>query len=207
MKKCSTCKEMKKLSEFGKNKSTKDGFQYQCRTCKAKSKKKWQDDNKKKVNEYRRNYAKTENGKNKVKAQSDKYRESDKGKGKLKELMSSQKYKDYRAKWKRESGEGTLRSAIKRANRLGAWNKDLLYEGERIEMRKLYKKSRELGEDYHVDHIIPYSGVLEDGREVVGLHRLKNLQILTKEENLEKSNKVSYSVLENFEENVHFILK
>ena len=33
-KKCSTCKEDKKITEFNKNKSRKDGHEYACRSCK-----------------------------------------------------------------------------------------------------------------------------------------------------------------------------
>ena len=33
-KKCSTCKEEKRITEFNKNKSRKDGHEYICRLCK-----------------------------------------------------------------------------------------------------------------------------------------------------------------------------
>ena len=32
-KRCSKCKEIKPVTEFFKNRTTKDGFQYQCKTC------------------------------------------------------------------------------------------------------------------------------------------------------------------------------
>ena len=32
-KKCSKCKEIKSFKEFSKNKSTKDGYKYQCKPC------------------------------------------------------------------------------------------------------------------------------------------------------------------------------
>ena len=56
-------------------------------------------------------------------------------------------------------------------------------------MRQLYVEARRLtkltGEKYVVDHHYPLMG-----REVCGLHVLKNLVIMTQEENLKKSNKL-----------------
>jgi hypothetical protein len=41
VKKCSTCKDRKPLTEFGKNKNKPDGFQTQCKQCKKKSQDAW----------------------------------------------------------------------------------------------------------------------------------------------------------------------
>jgi len=52
---------------------------------------------------------------------------------------------------------------------------------EEYEIRKLYKKAKKLS--MHVDHIVPLQNEL-----VCGLHCLSNLQLLTQQDNLAKSN-------------------
>ena len=46
MKKCNTCKTSKKLSDFNKNSSKKDGLQGHCRDCQKKKSKKFYRENK-----------------------------------------------------------------------------------------------------------------------------------------------------------------
>ena len=58
----------------------------------------------------------------------------------------------------------------------------------KIEIQEIYKKCKQMNKMsiiYHVDHIIPLKG-----KNVCGLHVPWNLRIITKEENLKKSNKV-----------------
>ena len=45
MKKCNSCKTEKELSEFYKNKSSKDGLQYKCKTCAKQYHKQYHADN------------------------------------------------------------------------------------------------------------------------------------------------------------------
>tara|TARA_B100000795_G_scaffold233299_1_gene191964 strand:+ start:196 stop:684 length:489 start_codon:yes stop_codon:yes gene_type:complete len=56
------------------------------------------------------------------------------------------------------------------------------YEKEHLEIVAIYKEAKSLGN--HVDHIAPLNSPI-----VCGLHTLSNLQILTPEENMKKSNK------------------
>lgn len=60
MKKCSICKTVKPLSDFGKDKNRKDGHQYRCRVCdwpaRRDSVNRTKDDNARKIYEYLLNH-------------------------------------------------------------------------------------------------------------------------------------------------------
>ena len=73
--------------------------------------------------------------------------------------------------------EAFARSALRRASKLQRTPEWVNLE----EIKKIYKKCP-IG--YHVDHIIPLQGEL-----VSGLHIAENLQYLTAQDNLAKSNK------------------
>lgn len=55
-KRCSRCKEWKNLDCFGKNKSKKDGLQYQCKECKKKDDKEYYEEHKDEKKEYDKKY-------------------------------------------------------------------------------------------------------------------------------------------------------
>lgn len=71
-----------------------------------------------------------------------------------------------------------------RSKRTPRW----ITRSDRVQMRALYKeaarRTRETGEAWHVDHIIPLRG-----RTVSGLHVPNNLQLLKAEENMKKKNR------------------
>ena len=56
MKTCSRCKEEKDESLFCKNRVTKDGLDYFCKICRRASTKKWQSENKEKIDEYNKTH-------------------------------------------------------------------------------------------------------------------------------------------------------
>ena len=76
MKKCSNCKIKKPLVDFYKDKSTKDGHRHECKECGKKYSKKYNKDNKEKINvECRKYYG---NNKEKMNARNKKYYEKNK---------------------------------------------------------------------------------------------------------------------------------
>lgn len=90
----------------------------------------------------------------------------------------------------RYPGKKNEESSYRRASKLQAtpsWaNKEII--------NRIYEKCKELqsytNKEYHVDHIIPLKG-----KNVCGLHHEDNLQILMKEDNLSKSNKLDEELL------------
>lgn len=56
VKRCSRCQETKPLSEFHKNRSTKDGYSYWCGVCKREQLRKWRAENPIKTRRYSREY-------------------------------------------------------------------------------------------------------------------------------------------------------
>lgn len=53
---CTKCKVDKALSEFGKNRTTKDGLRYWCKTCRLEDNRSYRQKNKEAVKEYRQRY-------------------------------------------------------------------------------------------------------------------------------------------------------
>jgi len=60
MKKCTKCGKEYPLESFGKDKRNNDGRIYECRICRAKYMKEYQDKNKDRLKEYRQEYKKRE---------------------------------------------------------------------------------------------------------------------------------------------------
>lgn len=56
MKLCSKCKIEKPKSEFYRDKSSKDGLSYTCKSCVSERGKKWRETNRNRVQEYRKEY-------------------------------------------------------------------------------------------------------------------------------------------------------
>lgn len=82
----------------------------------------------------------------------------------------------------------TARSAKRRSIKLQA-SPPWLTKAQHEEIKDMYRQAKELekiffNRKFHVDHIIPLQG-----KDVCGLHVPWNLQILTAEENIAKSNK------------------
>lgn len=187
MKKCSKCKEIKELSEFYKDKSLKNGFKSQCKTC--------------------LNYYLAAN-KEKIKVRIAACYTANKEKYKVSMAVyakaNKEKIRTRQALWYKENSEKVLKRSllwgranlhklnsknvkrrIKKLQRTPSW----LTEKQFKEIDRLYLMSHILtqktGIKHEVDHIVPLQG-----ENVSGLHVPWNLQILTKSENAEKGNKL-----------------
>lgn len=159
-KSCCSCKNVKPIEDFPKNKNKPDGLHDECKTCKRKRgksyynrdkeailsrNKKWRDENPEKVVERSRDYYES----NKL--------------------------------------DFFVRVAKRRAVKLNA-TPEWLDQEQHQEIKDFYWLAKDLtavsGESYHVDHIVPLQG-----DNVCGLHVPWNLQILPADINLSKGNR------------------
>lgn len=176
MKTCSKCKEEKLFSEFHRNRSRKDGYNHNCKTCVIK----YKTLNKTKISSYVHQYY--ELNKDKILVYQKAYCERNKSK-----IAKRKKKSD--TKWREANKDKcSAYSAKRRANKLCATPSWLTKE-ELIEIEELYEIAQAFklytGQDYHVDHIVPLQG-----KTVCGLHVPWNLQVITAEENRSKRNKL-----------------
>jgi hypothetical protein len=165
---CKKCEVEKPLGDFYNEQRNKDGKRGICKSCDSKQSLQYRRDNKERVNAQQRGYSKRpEWKKRKAKNQKAYYL---KNKEKL-----NQYYKEYAAKNPDKGAKNTAKYRAKKINATPEWaNHD--------KIKEIYAEAAETG--MHVDHIIPLQGKL-----VSGLHVEYNLQLLTPEENLSKSNK------------------
>lgn len=189
MKLCTKCKILKKLEDFNKDKRTKDGYTTTCKNCSKEVKqryalktrdkqKQYRQEHKDRISSYMKNYR-------------DEHRESAHQNNKKWRSENPERCLENARRWRAKNIEHMREykshsSALRRAKLQQAvppWA-DL----EKIKV--IYKKrcilSKEMGETYHVDHVIPLTG-----KNVCGLHVENNLQILHWKDNLKKFNSFS----------------
>ena len=133
--KCSCCKEIKKLKEFGNEKRNKDGLRSCCKKCNNKKSKEWADDNRERVCKNSKRWASL--NPEKCRKNSKKYREANKEKcnerNKEWRKKNPEKVKESNKKWAKENVEK------KKRNRKEWINKNR----ERVrETRRKYKKRK-----------------------------------------------------------------
>ena len=178
---CSGCNTSKSLSEFYRSKATKDGLQNKCKKC--------QSDRKEYLKEYR-----ARNSEKLKKLNKQWYSENiDKCKQKFKDYYlenitilrqkGQQHYQNNKSLYLHYSKSRKLLLT----SRLPLWNTEKDLDDIKMVYCEARRLTLETGVQYHVDHIIPLQGVV-----VCGLHVPSNLQIITAEEKLKKSN--SYEV-------------
>jgi len=169
-KQCLCCKTTKLKSEISKHSQKKDGLYTYCKTCKAVQDKLSYQKNK----DSRISYSKSWSLENIEKARA--YKRKYKAKNPEMDNIYKQENK----------GSINFMNAKRRANtknRTPVW----LTEFDRLKMKCYYQvaamRSRESGQKWHIDHIIPLQG-----ENVCGLHVPNNLQIIPAIENMRKNN-------------------
>ena len=186
MKTCNNCKEVKALSEFNKDKSKQDGLQTFCRECKRSKDRAYAAKNREAAREKTKTWRK--NNLEKAKESRRKWREENPEKMAAYKRKWNEKNKERKSKmaseWKKKNPHKVLANTrARQAAKLKAtpaWaNKeaiDFVYYAAKV-IEEVY------GTKWHVDHIVPLKG-----KNVCGLHVHNNLQLLTPEQNLSKSN-------------------
>ncbi len=163
MKHCNKCDTTKSLGEFYPKRDS-NSHMATCKECSKAAKRAWAKANRERIREY-----------------DAVYREREDRKAYQKDYMRKHQQEN-KAYWNARNSK--YRAAQLNATPSWLTEEDLM----RIEWKfNTAKHMAELtGNSYHVDHIVPLRG-----ETVCGLHVPWNLQVLTAEENLRKSNKLS----------------
>lgn len=203
MKVCSKCKIEKHFEDFYKDKSTKDGFRYSCKSCDKQHyennkeyRKKYREKNKEHRKEYSKQYYK--NNKEELKDKSKQWIENNKEYRKEynKEYQKQRKQTDSIFKF-RHNIRCLIIGAFKRGN--NQFRKDARTEqilGCTIEEFMVYIQSKfkqgmsfENYGEWHLDHIIPLASANTE-EEIIRLNHYTNFQPLWSYENLSKGCKI-----------------
>lgn len=168
MKRCSTCKVEKHLSDFGKESRRSDGISGRCKACMVKKAMTWNNTNGERKNANNRSHA----------------------------ARHRAKYAAYCRQWRAEYGKAYERERYKRrkhivrasakkykADKLRAcpqWA-NLFFIQEAYHLAAV--RTKHTGYQWHVDHIVPLRS-----KSVCGLHVEHNLQVIPAAVNLRKQN-------------------
>ena len=197
MKKCSKCKEIKNFEEFGKNKSRKDGFHHQCKSCQ----KKYYEENKEQVKKRQKKHR--EENKELIKERAKKWREDNKEyKKKYRKENRDAINKYFR---ERRDSEPLFKLTTNLRNRTSYIFKyknikknSRTHEMLGIEWEELKVYIEDMFTDgmtwenygeWHIDHIYPLSKA-KDKKHLKELCHYTNLQPLWAKDNISKGNKI-----------------
>lgn len=188
---CSKCTKCLPLEGFSKQLKGKYGVTSICKECTKIRSKEWYNNNKEQRLEMCKEYTKA--NKQLIAEKSKKYRQANKDRlsasGKERYKRSKKNKQEYAKAYYLSNKDayyirgGKRRAAIKMAVPLWYYN-----EFETLLVEELYDKCSILSaltnKVFHVDHIVPIQSEL-----VCGLHCFANLQILTAQQNISKSNR------------------
>lgn len=173
LKVCARCRVEKTRSLFGLDKNRKDGLNVYCKPCVRERSLAYCEANRERVRK-----SKAES----VRRHADRRAEWLAANAEKLRAYWRDYGKRYRAEKRAETAEKTRRQQAARRKAVPPWF-------DREKAAAIYAEAqarRAAGEDVHVDHIVPLNG-----ETVCGLHWHGNLQILTAEQNLAKSNKLT----------------
>ena len=170
MKKCTKCNEIKELTSFSKDINGKDGVRSRCKSC---------CNNRQKIYIHK--------NKEEIKIRNKEWRKKNKEHVMTYKRDNREKNRKYQATYaKRNPDKVTAKVAKRRAAKLQR-TPHWLTEEDFKTIEKFYQYAKYLtdltGERWEVDHIVPLQG-----KNISGLHVPNNLQVITREENLQKSN-------------------
>jgi len=195
---CSRCKTSKPIKKFSKDRRAKDGLQCSCKECdkkyynpdkdsykinKIKAKQRYEE-NKEYLKQYQKEYY--QKNKKRIRKVKNKYGVERRNKDPLFKLINNIR--------------GLIRISLKKQGFtkrtktfkiLGCSFEELknhLFENAKLKYPDFKTEDFLEKGKYHIDHIIPVS-FAKNENEVISLNHYTNLQLLTAEENLLKSNK------------------
>ncbi len=182
MKCCTKCGVEKPLTEFHSDKQKKDGYASACKPCKLTQNRPWKSNNPEKARELNKRWA--ENNPEKDAESKRKWELANKdavlARQKRWQELNREKVRAKASAWKRRNPEKTRELVMRRhAAKLKAtppW-----FEAPLV--AAVYVKASELG--LEVDHIVPLRS-----KTVCGLHCWANLQLLSKDINASKGNRL-----------------
>ena len=173
---CRVTQSEQEVSNFSKQKTSKDGLSNICKVCDSLRGKRYYNENREQVLKRTSEYQK-KNPHVRRKAGLDYY------------YRNRESCLAYRKEWSRLNPDKICAQASARRFRIRKAMPKWLTKEHKSEIQDFYWLSRDLklvtGEDYHVDHIIPLSN-----KNVCGLHVPWNLQVIPSDINLRKSGKL-----------------